>query len=171
MAAQWRRGFPHGEPAMSERSRFIKVRVSDSEYRELRKRADEHGVTMSEHVRDTVTAVHQATDVAAELSELRGQVRHLVEMGRGRDEPSVGEQREMLLLLRELAAARDAQILARVRAQLAARGGQATQRGAVWCVLAVVITALAWTAVWERGLSLPALDGWRFLASALTGRG
>lgn len=114
---------------MSERSRFIKVRVSDSEYRELRKRADEQGVTMSEHVRDTVTAVHQATDVAAELSELRQQVRHFTETGRGRDDAGEGEQREMLLLLRELAAARDAQILARVRAQLAARGGQAARRG------------------------------------------
>ena len=47
----------------------------------------------------------------------------------------------------------------------------AFDRAAVWCVLAVAITALAWTAAWERGLGLPALDGWRLLASALTGRG
>jgi len=114
---------------MSERSRFIKVRVNDSEYRELRRRADEHGATMSEHVRNTVTAVHQATDVATELSALRQQVRHLAELGREHAEPGDCEQREMLLLLRELAAARDAQILARVRAQLAARSGQPAQRG------------------------------------------
>jgi len=114
---------------MTQRSRFIKLRVSDSEYSELRRRADEQGVTMSEHVRDTVTAVHQATDVAAELGELRGQVRHLVEGGRGRAEPGDSNQHEMLLLIRELAAARDAQILTRVRAQLATRGDQSTQRG------------------------------------------
>ena len=47
----------------------------------------------------------------------------------------------------------------------------ALDRAAVWCMLAVVITALAWTATWERGLGLPALDGWRLLASALSGRG
>ena len=114
---------------MSERNRFIKVRVSESEYGELRKRADEQGVTMSEHVRDTVTAVHRATDVAAELSGLREQVRHLAEAGRGRAEPGATDLREMLLLLRELAAARDAQILTRVRAQLATGGSQPAQRG------------------------------------------
>jgi len=114
---------------VSERSRFIKVRLTDAEYRELRKRADEHGVTMSEHVRGTVTAVHQATDVAAELSELRQQLRLLADTDRGRAEPGDAEQREVLLLLRELAAARDAQILARVRAQLAAHRGTQAQRG------------------------------------------
>lgn len=56
---------------MSERSRFIKVRVSEAEYKELRQRADAQGITMSEHVRVTVTTVHKASDVAAELSELR----------------------------------------------------------------------------------------------------
>jgi len=39
------------------------------------------------------------------------------------------EQREMLLLLRELAAARDAQILARVRARTSPRGSFTEQRG------------------------------------------
>lgn len=47
----------------------------------------------------------------------------------------------------------------------------ALDRAAVWCVLAVVITALAWTAACERGLGLPVLDGWRLLASALTSQG
>lgn len=41
----------------------------------------------------------------------------------------------------------------------------------VWCVLVVVITALAWAAAWGRGLGLPALDGWRLLVSTLSGRG
>lgn len=108
---------------MSERSRFIKVRVSEAEYKELRQRADTQGITISEHVRVTVTTVHKASDVAAELSELR---QHMGKVATPSPAPaSAGsiEQREMLLLLRELAAARDAQILSRVRAQLAARIG------------------------------------------------
>ena len=111
---------------MSERSKFIKVRVSESEYKTLRQRADAQGVTMSEHVRATVTAVHQSQDVAAELAALRHHV------SRTPTAPANGagtEQREMLLLLRELAAVRDAQILVRVRAQLAAQGGHADKRG------------------------------------------
>jgi len=40
----------------------------------------------------------------------------------------------------------------------------------VWAVLTVVLTGLAWTATWERGLGLPVLDGWRVLASAVLGR-
>lgn len=111
---------------MSERCKFIKVRVSENEYKALRQRADAQGVTMSEHVRATVTAVHQSQDVAAELAALRLQVRHSPSSpvnGAGTD------QREMLLLLRELAAARDAQILGRVRAQLAAQVGHADKRG------------------------------------------
>lgn len=114
---------------MSERSKFIKVRVNDGEYKALRQRADAHGVTMSEHVRATVTAVHQSLDVAAELAALRNQVRQTPNApvppvnGVGTD------HREMLLLLRELAAARDAQILTRVRAQLSAQVGSPDRRG------------------------------------------
>lgn len=111
---------------MSARSKFIKVRVSDGEYKTLRQRADAQGVTISEHVRATVTAVHESLDVAAELAALRQQVRQ------ASSAPANGagtEQREMLLLLRELAAARDAQILARVRAQLSAHVGNADKRG------------------------------------------
>lgn len=111
---------------MSERSRFIKIRVSDGEYKSLRQRADAEGVTMSQHVRATVTAVHESLDVAAELAALRQQVRQAPSAPANRDG---ADQREMLLLLRELAAARDAQILARVRAQLAAQGGKADKRG------------------------------------------
>ena len=115
---------------MSERSRFIKVRVSENEYKTLRQRADAQGVTMSEHVRATVTAVHQSLDVAAELAALRQQVRHAPTPPATTPGNGAGnEQREVLLLLRELAAARDAQILARVRAQLAPRVGNPEQRG------------------------------------------
>lgn len=116
---------------MSERSRFIKVRVSDAEYKTLRQRADAQGVTMSEHVRAAVATVHKDVDVAAELASLRQQLRQpSPEAASAGSRSTDTEQREMLLLLRELAAARDAQILARVRAQLGARAGvQNQQRG------------------------------------------
>ena len=115
---------------MSERSRFIKVRVSENEHKALRQRADAQGITMSEHVRATVTAVHQSLDVVSELAALRQQVREAPTSPATTPGNCAGtEQREMLLLLRELAAARDAQILARVRVQLAARAGSQEQRG------------------------------------------
>lgn len=114
---------------MSGRSRFIKVRVSDGEYETLRRRADAQGVTMSEYVRATVTAVHESLDVATELAALRQQVQRAPGAPATPATGASTEQREMLLLLRELAAARDAQILARVRAQLAAQGGNADRRG------------------------------------------
>lgn len=117
---------------MSERSKFIKLRVSETEYRTLRQRADAQGVTMSEHVRATITSVHKNVDVAAELAGLRQQLRQPVtSVVSASSGPTDTEQREMLLLLRELAAARDAQILARVRAQLGIRlGAQNQHRGA-----------------------------------------
>lgn len=46
----------------------------------------------------------------------------------------------------------------------------AVDRCVVWTVLAIVITILAWTAAWERGLGIPALDGWQLLTGALLGR-
>ena len=46
----------------------------------------------------------------------------------------------------------------------------ALDRAVVWVSLAVVLTALAWTAVWDRGLRLPVLDGWHVLGLALLGR-
>lgn len=111
---------------MSERSKFIKVRVSEGEYRALRHRADAQGITMSEHVRTTVTSVHQSLDVVAELAALRQQLKQAPGAPVSSTCP---EQREILLLLRELAAARDAQILTRVRAQLASHGGNRDKSG------------------------------------------
>lgn len=108
---------------MSERSRFIKVRLSDSEYRELCRRADSHGVTMSEHVRAAVTAVHESIDVAHELGRVRDHLQSVANQSR------TNECRETLLLVRELAAARDARILSRVRAQLAAHESETARAG------------------------------------------
>jgi hypothetical protein len=46
----------------------------------------------------------------------------------------------------------------------------AVDRALVWAVLAIALSALTWTAAWERGLGLRALDGWRVLSLALLGR-
>ena len=176
---------------MSERSKFIKVRVSVSEYKALRQRADARGVTMSEHVRTAVTEVHQAQDVAAELAALR---QHLGQVRSAPVNDAGTEQREMLLRCCCYCAnwqqhvtrrfwegfARSWQL--RAAKSTNAGGGMRTHdaflryllgaadRALVWTVLAIVLSGLTWTAIWERGLGLPALDGWRVLGLALLGR-
>jgi len=52
---------------MIVRSQFIKVRVNRDEHRNIQKRADGLSLTLSEYVRDTVTAVHERLDVVAAL--------------------------------------------------------------------------------------------------------
>lgn len=106
--------------AGSVRSKFIKVRVAPTEYAGIAHHADSAGQTLSEYVREQVLAVHRTLDVQAELAALRSLVAAPV---RSTDDTLV---LEAVLLLRELAAARDAQILRRVRIQLAQhQGGQA----------------------------------------------
>lgn len=100
---------------MSARNKFVKVRLSLDEYAEVAKRADAQGFTMCEHIRQQLSAVHRALDVRSELSALRAQVTQGTT-------PTANDSLalETVLILRELAAGRDAQILGRVRAQLKA---------------------------------------------------
>jgi hypothetical protein len=104
-------------PRPSARSKFIKVRVSPDEYSMIAHQADIASQPMSEYVREQVLAVHATLDLKAELATLRGLL--------GAPVQSTGDTLalEAVLLLRELAAARDAQILSRVRAQLVQRNG------------------------------------------------
>lgn len=99
---------------MAARNRFVKVRLSPKEYGEVARRADGAGVTLCEHIRQQVLSVHAQLDMTAELSSLRT----LVAIP-SKSEPS-GElfAAEALLLLRELVAGRDAQILGRVAQRL-----------------------------------------------------
>ena len=112
---------------MSPRNQFIKVRVSRGEHVDVQKRADAQGLTISEYVRNTVTTVHERLDVVAALEALRAQCSTQPTRSKAFDRgdnalsPEAATV-EALLLLRELAAARDAQILSRVRAQLKQRG-------------------------------------------------
>lgn len=105
-------------PRPGARSKFIKVRVSPDEYSVIARQADIASQPMSEYVREQVLAVHETLDLKAELATLRGLL--------GTPVQSTGDTLalEAVLLLRELAAARDAQILSRVRAQLAQRNGE-----------------------------------------------
>ena len=116
---------------MKVRSEFSKVRVSRDEPRDVQKRADVMGLTLSEYVRATVTAVHERLDVVAALEQLRSQC--AAHKAPATPHTSAAAQDilalEAVLLLRELAAARDAQILSRVRAQLSQRGSAGTNAG------------------------------------------
>lgn len=107
-------GHTEAKPRRSKaapKNRFVKVRLSGDEYNEVAVRADRDGLTMCEHIRQQLLAVHEQLDVCAELAALRAQ------LATPAAAPET-EAREALLLLRELAAARDLGILARVRAQL-----------------------------------------------------
>lgn len=101
--------------ASSTRNRFVKVRLSPAEYSDLATRADAQGTTLCEHIRQQLLVVHETLDVQSEIRALRDQI--------GRDVPSESDNPltlEAVLILRELAASRDTQILARVRAQMSA---------------------------------------------------
>ncbi len=100
------------------RSKFIKVRVAPDEYLSIARQADIASQPMSEYVREQVLAVHRTLDLQAELVALRG----LVSAPAQSTDDALAL--EAVLLLRELAAARDAQILGRVRAQMAHRSGR-----------------------------------------------
>lgn len=101
---------------MSARNKFVKVRLSPDEYADVRRRADAEGATLCEHIRQQLLEGHEQLDVLDELRALRGQMASRPAVPAGSDLLAM----EAVLLLRELAAARDAQILGRVRAQLAA---------------------------------------------------
>lgn len=98
----------------STRNRFVKVRLSSSEYADVATRADVAGVTLCEHIRQQLLVVHELLDVRTELRALRD---HMAS-----DTPAVADPlaQEAVLILRELAVGRDAQILSRVRAQMRA---------------------------------------------------
>lgn len=119
---------------MSVRSEFIKVRVSRDQHRDIQKRADALGLSLSEYVRETVTTVHTTVDVVAELKSLRNQCLMLATPSAGCSNGKAAAEHnaltnESVLILRELAAARDAQILTRVRAKLQQISVTATQSG------------------------------------------
>jgi hypothetical protein len=101
---------------MSARNKFVKVRLSPDEYNDVLKRADTQGLTMCEHIRTQLLTVHEQLDLRSELSTLRDQLTASSATPTDTNPLAL----EAVLILRELAAGRDAQILGRVRSQLAA---------------------------------------------------
>ncbi len=99
------------------RNRFIKVRLAVDEYRDVARRADSAGSNVSEYVRSQLAAVHETLDLRVQLNQLHGLIQTL-------SRPADGALSfEAVLILRELASGRDAQLMTRVRAQLARQGG------------------------------------------------
>jgi hypothetical protein len=100
---------------MAARNRFLKIRLSQDEYSDVLKNSDANGLTMCEYIRQQLMVVHEQLDIKAELSGLRAQVQISHQIKFDEDQSGI----EALLILREMAAGRDVQILSRVRAQLA----------------------------------------------------
>lgn len=100
------------------RNRFVKLRLSPDEYADVATRADAAGVTLCEHIRQQLLTVHESLDVRYELNALRGQ------LASGVSSAAEVLAQEAVLILRELAAGRDAHILGRVRAQMAVGGAR-----------------------------------------------
>jgi hypothetical protein len=95
--------------------RYLKARLAEDEYRELVKRADAMGLTVSEYVRLVLARDQQAVGIEAVLSRIESKLTATVvpptTVAADTLEPLLAEN---LLLVRELAAERNAQVLTRV---------------------------------------------------------
>jgi hypothetical protein len=100
---------------MYNKSKFIKVRVSATEYANIVRRADIAGLNQSAYVRSQLLAVHEQLNIVDALHAIRDQMR--AEAG-GPSKPLVELTTEAVLLLRELIGGRDPQMLTKVRSQL-----------------------------------------------------
>ena len=100
---------------MNNKSKFIKVRVSPLEYAAIVKRADVEGLNQSAYVRQQLLQVHEQLDVIEALQAIRDQMRRKEKQP---TDPQLELATEAVLLLRELIASRDPQILTKVRAQI-----------------------------------------------------
>lgn len=92
-------------------SRFAKTRLTVPEYAALCARADEKGITVSEYLRELVIGQRETIDFQAALSRLESKM-----VAQSVDNSNQVEAMlvEVLLLVRELVAARNAQGLAQV---------------------------------------------------------
>jgi hypothetical protein len=105
------------------KDRFIRSRLPDDEYRLVKIAADRLGLTLSEHIRCVLVRDRQALSQEQFLAKIDSKLSALspsLATGNG----AVGIDRllfEVLLLVREIAAERNAQILGRVAAQVTNR--------------------------------------------------
>jgi len=100
---------------MFNKSKFIRVRVSATEYGNIVRRADIAGLNQSAYVRSQLITIHEQLDIVDALQAIRDQMR--TEAGSS-TKPLVELTTEAVLLLRELIGSRDPQMLTKVRSQL-----------------------------------------------------
>ncbi len=100
---------------MFNKSKFIRVRVSATEYSNIFRRADIAGLTQSAYVRSQLITIHEQLNITEALQAIRDQMKV---MARTPSMLLVELITEAVLLLRELIGSRDPQMLTKVRAQL-----------------------------------------------------
>lgn len=103
----------------------IKMRVPDNLHRQLEQRADEAKKPVSTFAREQLERAMENVQQSEELAELRGQMQELVALvhtlrqsSPALDAETQAALHELRLIVRELAMNSNAQILARVAAQL-----------------------------------------------------
>ena len=100
---------------MFNKSKFIRVRVSATEYGNIVRRADIAGLTQSAYVRSQLITIHEQLSIREALEAIRDQMKVVA---RTSSMPLVELITEAVFLLRELIGGRDPQMLTKVRAQL-----------------------------------------------------
>lgn len=102
---------------MSQRNYYLKVRMNADDYKSTKERASEAGLNMSEFVRTVLDANEQASTVNTILQRIEENLpsnsNNLLE--KSEHDPLLVE---VLFLVREIVAERNAQILARIAQRL-----------------------------------------------------
>jgi predicted DNA-binding protein len=106
-----------------KKTAFIKVRTTPERLQHLKERAGKAGKPVSTYADEQIERALESAQQSEELAELRSQVQELVALVQTLRQPSQDAEtqtalRELRLTVRELAMHTNAQILARVAAQL-----------------------------------------------------
>ncbi|WP_215796674.1 plasmid mobilization protein [Paludibacterium yongneupense] len=114
---------------VSVRTHYLKTRLSPAENRALSRDADEAGLTVSEYVRTILMREREAVSIDRLVARLDQMLTEHATQGRGSEFSTSRGDAELLLvecvmLLRELSADRNAQILSRVSSVMDAKFGK-----------------------------------------------
>lgn len=106
-----------------KKTAFIKIRTTAERLQQLKERAGKAGKPVSTYADEQLERAIQDAQQAAELAELKGQMQELVALVQNMRQPVQDSEtqmalRELRLTVRELAMHSNAQIVARVAAQL-----------------------------------------------------
>lgn len=102
--------------------KYLKVAVGAEEYALLCRAADHRGLTLSAFVRRQLDERHKPLTLEAQLSRIELQLKRATEKTNAPNPDRM--LLEVLLLMREFAAERSAQVLVRVRQKLEAASGE-----------------------------------------------